>query len=185
MDKTIMKIFDTALLGIASLGLVSCGATRLQAPAVSSDEPRKMDEGLIGGPVRGLPPAVVYRVDGSCADLVPVTLGADGALVSYPAPGDLSDTQRPLPLVGGWYLDRRGITDNSVLTTYTYSEYASMPSAPSPSELLRHISRECRITSIVQLPFAVSEAIADTVRVNNLIKDGFPGCEIVRMDRGK
>lgn len=56
-----------------------------------------------------VPQAVIYRTDGDYFDNVPVTLDRRGgtALVSYPAPGDLTKSSMPIRLAEGYLLDRR------------------------------------------------------------------------------
>lgn len=115
------------------------------------------------------PKAVAYRMSGDYADNVPVTLAADGAIISYPAPGDLTDLSAPLPLADGWWLDRRGISANSVFTRYTYSEYRALPAAPTPAELKASVIPGARVTATLQLPMTVSKATADTAAANAAI----------------
>lgn len=115
------------------------------------------------------PQAVAYRMSGDYSDNVPVTLAADGAIISYPAPGDLTDLSAPLPLADGWWLDRRGISANSAFTRYTYSEYRALPAAPTPAELKASVIPGARVTATLQLPMTVPEATADTAAVNAAI----------------
>lgn len=115
------------------------------------------------------PKAVAYRMSGDYADNVPVTLAADGAIITYPAPTDLTDRSAPLPLADGWWLDRRGISANSVFTRYTYSEYRALPAAPTPAELKASVIPGARVTVTLQLPMTVAEATADTAAANAAI----------------
>lgn len=108
-------------------------------------------------------------MSGDYADNVPVTLAPDGAIISYPAPTDLTDRSTPLPLADGWWLDRRGISANSVFTRYTYSEYRALPAAPTPTELKASVIPGARVTATLQLPMTVSEATADTAAANAAI----------------
>lgn len=92
------------------------------------------------GPSYALPPVVIYRMRGDYANLVPITLDdSHTRIVSYPAPSDIRPSAAPQYIGDGWYLDRRGIGKNTVMTSYTYDEYSALPSAPTPDELLRHI----------------------------------------------
>ena len=59
-----------------------------------------------------------------------LNLSPDGTLASYPAPSDFTAESAPLPLAGGWWLDRRGVNASTVFSSYTLSEYASLPEAP-------------------------------------------------------
>ncbi len=112
------------------------------------------------------PKAVAYRMSGDYAGNVPVTLAPDGAIISYPAPTDLTDRSEPLPLADGWWLDRRGISANSVFTRYTYPEYRALTAAPDPAQLKAAVIPGARVTAIVHLPMSVAEAVADTTAVN-------------------
>lgn len=120
------------------------------------------------------PKAVAYRMSGDYADNVPVTLAPDGAIISYPAPGDLTDLSAPLPLADGWWLDRRGISANSVFTRYTFSKYRALPAAPTPAELKASVIPGARVTVTLQLPMTVAEATADTAAANAAISRLIP-----------
>lgn len=115
------------------------------------------------------PKAVAYRMSGDYADNVPVTLAPNGTIISYPAPGDLTDRSAPILLGDGWWLDRRGISANSVFTRYTYSEYRALPAAPTPAELKASVIPGARVTVTLQLPMTVAEATADTAAANAAI----------------
>lgn len=122
-----------------------------------------------GRPAMALPKARIYRMTGPYADNVPVTLGPDGQIVSYPAPTDISDAQRPLQLRDGWWLDRRGVGEGSVFTRYTYAEYAALKEAPSPEELKKAIIPGARVVDLTQLPITLEQALADTAAVGRYI----------------
>lgn len=135
------------------------------APAVAPGSGR-----VIGGAPADLPKAVVYRTDGDYSGYVPVTVGQDGSLISYPAPTDVSATaSAPLPVAGGLWLDRRGISINSVFTRYTYAEYAALPETPAPEQLLEAVIPGARVTTVYTLPMTAAEAAADTAAVNAYI----------------
>lgn len=136
----------------------AAGAPELiQAPA-----PR-----VIGG--TPAPMAVAYRTNGDYHSNVPVNVSATGQLLSYPAPADLRDAE-PLPLTGGYLLDRRGIGPNTVFTRYTYAQYSALPQAPAPDSILAAVIPGARVTASVTLPFTLAEALADTTAVNNWLK---------------
>ncbi len=137
---------------------------------------------IIGGPatVGAIPRAVVYRTNGNFNDNVPVTLSADRKkIVAFPAPSDISPECAPLPLADGYLLDRRGISANSAFTRYTYAEYAALPSAPDIMELKESIIGGAEVTDIILLPMSLSEAAADSAKCDNLVTNGFPGCNIL------
>lgn len=112
------------------------------------------------------PKATAYRMSGDYADNVPITLGPDGSIISYPAPTDLTDRSTPIPLADGWWLDRRGITANSVFTRYTYSQYRALAAPPAPDRLRAAIIPGARVTVVQTLPMSLSQALADTAAVN-------------------
>lgn len=127
-----------------------------------------------------LPKAVIYRTTGDCPELVPVSVDASGnALISYPAPSDLSQASTPLQLADGWWLDRRGISPATRFTTYTYAQYSAMAEAPDPAEIMRHLDADCRIAEIRELPMDISAASADTAAVNRLITTGVDQCRLI------
>lgn len=129
---------------------------------------------VIGGPVvNQLPRALAYRMSGNYASNVPVQLDADGNIVSYPAPADVRG-QEPVRLAAGWWLDRRGVSDRSVFTTYTYADYQKLTSAPSLAELKAAIIPGARVTRTVALPMSPSEALADTAAVNAFLQKSAP-----------
>lgn len=119
-----------------------------------------------------LPRAVIYRTNGDYDDRVPVTLDATRtSIVSYPAPTDITSASAPLVLADGWLLDRRGgISVNSAFLDWTYAQYAAMSHAPSIAEIMSHIIPEARVTVIRALPLTATEALADTARVNTMIR---------------
>lgn len=108
-----------------------------------------------------IPKAVAYRMSGPYAANVPVTVNSAGEIVSYPAPSDLGPDSEPLDLGGGWWLDRRGVSDNSVFTRYTYAEYRALKTAPTIAELREAIIPGARVSDTLRLPMTTSEAVAD------------------------
>lgn len=158
----------------AKRGIDTAGSGDPAAAAVTAAEP-----GMIKS---SLPMAVVYKTSGNYADNVPVTLNASRtALVSYPAPTDLTEGSTPLQLADGYLLDRRGVNANSAFLRLTYADYRALSQAPSPQALMEMIIPGSEVTALVRLPFTASEAAADTAACNRLIRSGFEGCDIVRM----
>lgn len=162
---------QTILIAAAVL-MVSCSARRegvLPAPEavpVPTTEIRNGSNSML------LPPVIIYKMSGDYAENVPVTLNADGTkIVSYPAPSDVSvQYSTPLPLVDGFWLDRRGVSDNTVFTLYTYKEYASLPSAPTPEELMAEIIPGARVTETIAIPRAELISPTDTADINAWIR---------------
>ena len=54
----------------------------------------------------------------------------------------------PTPLADGYLLDNRGIGRNVAFLSYTYEEYAALPSTPSRSELLEKVIDKHPLTEI-------------------------------------
>ncbi len=117
------------------------------------------------------PVAVIYRTEGDCRYLVPVNV-ADGRLISYPDPSDITEESSPLPLADGYWLDRRGgVGDNTRFTKWTYAEYRKLNAAPSTKEILANLNPAARVTQVVRLnEMTPQEAAADTAAVNAMIR---------------
>ena len=127
-----------------------------------------------------IPKAQVYRTNGNYNDNVPIQVADDGkTLISFPAPTDIDNQTKPLPLADGFLLDRRGISTDSRFTTYTYADYSALQAPPSIENLLKSIIPHAMITELVALPMTTQEALADTAAVNRLIRTGFPDCNII------
>lgn len=118
---------------------------------------------VAGSHADALPKAVIYKTSGDFNDNVAVTLDASGkALVSYPAPSDVSASSCPVPLRNGWLLDRRGaIGAHTAFLDCTYARYAAMPSAPSQSEIMNCIIPGAMVTRYIVLPVSANAALAD------------------------
>lgn len=167
-----MTLFSAAAL-TAALSLSGCRCHK-QPEAMPCMEPEQIPI-TIRQPDRRVPtpPARIYRTNGDYTDNVPVQLNEAGdALVSFPAPSDLTPNQRPIPLADGYLLDRRGVGLNTVFTRYTYTEYAKLKEVPSPRELMDAIIPGSRVISVRTLPITPSQAAADTAAVNRFIRTG-------------
>lgn len=129
------------------------------------------------GPLTAIPQAVIYRTNGDYNDRVTVTLDASRSrLVSYPAPTDVTVASAPLVMTGGWLLDRRGgIGPNSAFLDWTYAEYSRLSATPSPAEILDHVIPDARVTAVLQLLMPATEAMTDTARVNDYIRELYGG----------
>lgn len=124
----------------------------------------------VSGRVNAMPKAVVYQMSGDYERNVPVQLNPNGSIASYPAPSDVRN-QQPVRLARGWWLDRRGISRNSVFTKYTYDEYQNLSAAPTPAQLREAIIPGAYITRFQVLDMTPQQAAADTAAVNKLIKE--------------
>ncbi len=129
----------------------------IQAPAASST-------------INALPKAVVYKMEGDAGpENVPVTVNAvTGALISFPGPRDVVD-QEPISLGKGWYLDRRGINENSRFTRWTYAEYQKLKQVPTIAEIKAAIIPGARPADIRRLQMTPWEAAADTAAIKKFL----------------
>ena len=122
--------------------------------------------------VAAMPEAMIYKTSVDCTGFVPVQFDANGSLISFPAPTDITDQSVPLPLAGGYLLDRRGISSYSRFTTWTWREYRALSSAPSADQIKSNLLDGAYVTEVVVLPMTLDEALADTTAVNKLIVSG-------------
>lgn len=165
MKATILIVIATALCAMA------CKSTKPLQPAVATAEITMKPT------VSPVPRAIIYRTNGNYDENVPITMNGD-RIISYPAPSDLTSAT-PLPLANGYLLDRRGISSNTVFTTYTYPEYSAFSTAPALDALKSAIIPQARVTCIVRLPMTLHDALSDTAAVNRLIRNGLPDCQVV------
>lgn len=115
----------------------------------------------VGNPAYALPKATAFRMSGDYSDNVAVTLNQDGSLAYYPAPSDLTLQSKPYDLGNGWWLNRQGLSANSVFTKWTFAEYMALPAVPSAEEIKAAIIPGAKVTAFEQLPVSASEALAD------------------------
>lgn len=166
-----VRIIYMVMLMVSASVISSCSTHK--AAADPAPLTVKADVPVMGSrPLGVLPKAVIYKMNGDYASLVPVTLDASGnKIASYPAPTDLSEQSMPLALGDGWYLDRRGgIGPNTAFLKYTYTEYMAMPKAPSPSSLMADIVAKAKVTETKVLPMTLNEALADTAALQKYVK---------------
>ena len=139
-------------MAVATLVATAACSTRRQAattPGAAAEQTVEMQPAtsqphVIGlPPVQAMPQATVFRMSGDYADNVPVDIYPQGRLFSYPAPADVTPASAPVPLAGGWWLDRRGVGDHG-------SDASRHDTRRSPG---RHCGRKrrhrgCRATSL-------------------------------------
>ncbi len=117
------------------LGLSACHSSR-QMPASAPNDPKAADAKTSG------PPALVYKTRADYANRVPVMMNdAKTAIVSYPHPNDLKNSQGyllPVQLKRGYLLDKKGIGKNVAFLKMTFDEYAKL-SEPPPMEQLEKL----------------------------------------------
>lgn len=163
------KIFAIAF---ASLMLCACASQKEEEKVVETiTVSGKVTPGRtlrqIGGniPTQDLPRAVVYKMSGNATIAnVPVQVNSQGEIVSFPAPSDLNGCE-PIELENGWLLDRRGVSENTVFTTYTYAEYSKLTTPPTLDELKAAIIPDAKVVDIHRLSMTPAEAAADTAAV--------------------
>lgn len=113
------------------------------------------------------PKAMAYLLPGPYGQNVAVTLTPDGkGLLSYPAPTDITPATAPVELANGWWLSRGGLSSASVFTTYTRDEYAALPSAPTPEQLLASLIPGSSPTATLAFDRPLPDLLADTAWVN-------------------
>lgn len=136
---------------------------------------------LEGQGTHALPKAVIYKTNKPLNNHVAVVLGPDRQrLITFPAPSDVSTFSEPLPLAQGWLLDRRGtIGPGTAFLTYTYVDYAALPQAPAPNEIMAAIMPDAFVTQAVRLDITPWQAANDTAAVNRLIYQGLPNCTTI------
>lgn len=130
--------------------------------------------------VKALPSYLIYKMHGDYADFVPITLNAEGnTIISYPAPTDISISQKPVALGNGWFLDRRGIGIYSAFTDFTYEEYSMMDKTPSIDLLMSHIIARKGVSAIYDC--GTQRRTVDEFK--KLVADGFPGCKSILVEK--
>lgn len=106
---------------------------------MSGCKPKEQVAAVKGKPVLANAPVIIYKTKQDYSMHVPVTLAPDKtSLTSYPAPSDVyygGDLAYPVALTDGYFLDRRGISENSAFTKWTYYEYSRLPKTPSDKEI--------------------------------------------------
>lgn len=102
--------------------------------------------------------ATLFKMSGDYANNVAVTLGADGNLLYFPAPTDITPESAPVEVGDGWWLNRQGIGENSVFTKYTFEEYSALKTVPTVEELKAAIIPGARVTEYRILAIPAAEA---------------------------
>ena len=120
---------------------------------------------------RVMPDATAFRMSGNYSQNVAVTLDADGNLIYFPDPADLTADSEPIELGEGWWLNRQGLGQHSVFTKYTFAEYAALPEAPAASQLKKMIIPGARVTQFVELPYKIGEVEDHLEEVKSYLKD--------------
>lgn len=143
-------------------------AAVIQPTAYNSTAPQAM-----------IPKAIIYKTRADYNQLVPITMNeAKNSIVSYPDPSDINDYQKPVLLDNGYLLDRRGISLNTVFTSFTYDEYSKLTSLPTNSQLINSIVDKYPFAEIYVLPISINEANKDNC--NEYVKNNFLNCNKIK-----
>lgn len=118
-----------------------------------------------------IPKATAFKMSGDYADNVAITIDGNGRIVYYPAPTDLTKASKPVSLGNGWWLNRQGISANSVFTKYTFEEYCKLKTPPTQQELKDAIIPGARVIQMVQLPMSISEASSDLKKAKKYVEN--------------
>lgn len=144
------------MMGIAASLAMAAGCTKKATePAVLQAE----NQTIMSTPVRAMPKATVFQMNGNYANNVAVTLNADGSFAYYPDPHDIGEYSKPIDLGNGWWLNRQGIGANSQFTKYTFAEYSKLDKVPSPDELKAAIIPGARVIAMEQTDIPASDAL--------------------------
>lgn len=130
-------------------------------------------------PVNAIPKASAFRMSGDFADNVAVTLNPDGSLAYFPDPSDISQSSRPIALGNGWWLNRQGISANSMFTRYTFAEYSALKKVPSVKQLKASLIPGARVTEMRELPFSINEAPQHLDSIRSFLNNGHPSGQTI------
>lgn len=124
-------------------------------------------------------PFMIYKTKADYSNLVPVILNNEKtAIVSYPAPTDIfknGELALPTPLNNGYLIDNRGISLNVAFTSYTYTQYSTLNSAPTIEELMESIVDSEPLLELYNCKEFLNIK-HDIKKVNKLVKNNFKGC---------
>lgn len=120
-------------------------------------------------PVNAIPKATAFRMNGDYANNVAITLNGNN-IVYFPAPTDITENSRPISLGNGWWLNRQGISQNSVFTKYTFEEYSKLKKVPSIEELKAAIIPGAHVTDMYTLPCSINEASSKLPEIRKILK---------------
>lgn len=124
-----------------------------------------------GSEAMAMPEATAFKMSGDYADRVAVTLNSDGSLAYYPAPTDITANSTPVELGDGWWLNRQGLSANSVFTKWTFDEYSAMDRVPTRAEIISAIIPGAQVTDFMTLPVSSSEAYRNPTLCKKLLQE--------------
>lgn len=100
------------------------------------------------------PPVIIYKTNNDYSKNVPVILSEDKSkVISFPAQRDIikgDDFVYPTKLANGYWLDNRGINQNTAFLKFTYEDYYNMDNIPDPARLINYILDKEPFTEIYQ-----------------------------------
>ncbi|MBB6275201.1 hypothetical protein [Porphyromonas circumdentaria] len=158
-------------------------ATQQDTAAMNTTEinAHQMPIGFGGRGAQQLAPIVIYKTRSNYNKMVPVMLGADGAIVSYPSRGDLGSGDRyfyPIELTDGYLWDRRGVGLTTAFLSLSYEEYSAFPADPTAAELQNYIMDRSPFTFLAVCDRSQLKEITPE-ELNRYIASGMPGANIL------
>ncbi len=119
------------------------------------------------------PSIMVYRLNGPLEGFVPVGLNEEKtAIVSYPSPLDLGRMKSPINVEQDWWIDTRGITQNTGFLSIKTADYLNLKEAPSLAEMMQNLNKtpflELWNCGISQTGFTDAELIKKKLKRNQL-----------------
>ena len=149
-----------AILALSAILIPFSGCKSGKGTAVADDNLQPVVKN-IGGNSTMYPRATIFTMSGDYADKVAVTFNPDGTLAYFPDPMDITANSAPYSLGNGWYLNRQGLSPNSVFTEYTFDEYKSLKKPPTHQQLKDAVIPGSSVTEFVVLPVNQSEAVVN------------------------
>lgn len=151
------------IIAAASMAVIPVACSHKSTGADNNNEITAMP--VKGGGESFMPKATVFKMSGPYADHVAVTLDNNGQLSYFPATSDITANSAPVYLGDGWWLNRQGLSANSVFTTWTMAEYAKLPSTPSPAEIKAHIIPDARVTEFRRTSVPITDAMTKLSKI--------------------
>lgn len=120
------------IVSIIAIGLVGCQAEKKAAKTANETTTEKQAVSAPAAVGVASPPTFIYKTRKDYSQNVPVGF-REKHITSYPAPTDLNiggKLATPTALQDDYWLDNRGISLETAFLSYTYQEYAALPSVP-------------------------------------------------------
>jgi len=125
---------------------------------------------------------IIYKTKNDYTKYLPITLNnAKDRIISFPSPGDIFYNGKlalPDKLKKGYYLDNRGISPNSVFTSFTYEEYSKLEKAPELEDLMKSI---IDLDPFLEFYECGNRGDLDRItKLNELIENNFKNCKRIK-----